>query len=642
MGKEKLPGSWNCIKRAQEAIFLIIELTQCPEINISALINEKLELSVYIGKTELKKFNNLTLPASVGNVDEVISILNALLSYEFKSDVQNLRINSVCETLENIEEQYDENKQKAIQFIREQLTLINTSKENLRYSPESMILFSILCTISPHAYKFLRSSGCILAPHPRTIQRLCSSLVANPQNEQCEEDFLKHLKKKSPVLQECDRRVTMMIDEIHIKPYVDYKAGNIVGMAYNSENIATTAHVFMIQSLLSNFKEVIQIIPVKNITAEILFNFVRRAILSLEKLGFSVICVVSDNNAINRKTMSFFTSPPKLSIVYPHPSDATRPLFFIIDSVHIFKCIRNNWLNQKSADQTFYYPDFETLNSNFLMASFSTLRQLHSIESINLVKYAYGLNLKALCPSNFERQNVKLVLDIFNPYVIQALLKLGNEHQLKNYKSTANFIDIIYKWWCIMNVKTPFKGDRFRDEFQRPISDKCHINSEFLEKFLLWLDYWKENSSTGTLTKDTLLAISHTTHGIMEMSKYCLHELKFKYFLPGKIQTDTLEARFGKYRSLAGSQYLVSVRQVYEAETKLRLQNFLPLTLNSSTYGKIKISSTDNRIEVDEIEEEFTEFDISITEKDFEDAETFLPVLTYLSGYCAKSCSEKT
>ncbi|XP_035228253.1 THAP domain-containing protein 5-like [Stegodyphus dumicola] len=179
MGKEKLPGSWNCIKRAREAIFLIIELTPCPEINISALINEKLELSVYIGKTELKKFNNLTLPASVGNVDEVISILNALLSYEFKSDVQNLRINSVCETLENIEEQYDENKQKAIQFIREQLTLINTSKENLRYSPESMILFSILCTISPHAYKFLRSSGCILAPHPRTIQRLCSSLVAN-------------------------------------------------------------------------------------------------------------------------------------------------------------------------------------------------------------------------------------------------------------------------------------------------------------------------------------------------------------------------------------------------------------------------------------------------------------------------------
>ncbi|XP_035210574.1 uncharacterized protein LOC118184934 [Stegodyphus dumicola] len=127
----------------------------------------------------------------------------------------------------------------------------------------------------------------------------------------------------------------------------------------------------------------------------------------------------------------------------------------------------------------------------------------------------------------------------------------------------------------------------------------------------------------------------------MEMSKCCLHELKFKYFLPGKIQTDTLEARFGKYRSLAGSQYLISVRQVYEAETELRLQNFLPLTLNSSTYGKIKISSTDNRIEVDEIEEEFTEFDISITEKDFEDAETFLPVLTYLSGYCARAALKK-
>jgi hypothetical protein len=35
-----------------------------------------------------------------------------------------------------------------------------------------------------------------------------------------------------------------MMDEIHIKPYFDYKGGNIVGSAHNSVVAATTAHVF--------------------------------------------------------------------------------------------------------------------------------------------------------------------------------------------------------------------------------------------------------------------------------------------------------------------------------------------------------------------------------------------------------------
>jgi hypothetical protein len=48
------------------------------------------------------------------------------------------------------------------------------------------------------------------------------------------------------------------------------------------------------------------------------------------------------------------------------------------------------------------------------------------------------------------------------------------------------------------------------------------------------------------------------------MATDCIKELGFNYFLPGKIQTDALEYRFGKYRTMAGSQYLVSLRQLFE------------------------------------------------------------------------------
>ncbi|GFT13566.1 transposable element P transposase [Trichonephila clavipes] len=128
------------------------------------------------------------------------------------------------------------------------------------------------------------------------------------------------------------------------------------------------------------------------------------------------------------------------------------------------------------------------------------------------------------------------------------------------------------------------------------------------------------------------------------MSKYCINELKFQYFLPGKIQTDALESRFGKYKTLSGSQYLISIRQLYEVEAKLRMQNFLPLTLVSNTYGQLNLkdihledSCNENPLESSVLHN----FNITISEKDFHDAQPYLPVLTYLAGVCARAALKK-
>lgn len=102
-----------------------------------------------------------------------------------------------------------------------------------------------------------------------------------------------------------------------------------------------------------------------------------------------------------------------------------------------------------------YYPKFNDIDSDiFNTASFNTLRKLHDLEFDNLVKYGYGLTLKALWPSNLERQNVKLVTKLFNNWVMTALTELGTKHNLISYE----YIDIIYKWWCIVNTKTHLKG----------------------------------------------------------------------------------------------------------------------------------------------------------------------------------------
>ncbi|GFW04081.1 hypothetical protein TNCV_2051971 [Trichonephila clavipes] len=72
------------------------------------------------------------------------------------------------------------------------------------------------------------------------------------------------------------------------------KGGNILGIAYNSEQAATSAHVFMIQSLLSPLKEIVHIMSVKKIDGEKLFAVVKKTIVELIGIGFKVIGVVSE------------------------------------------------------------------------------------------------------------------------------------------------------------------------------------------------------------------------------------------------------------------------------------------------------------------------------------------------------------
>ncbi|KAH8026460.1 hypothetical protein HPB51_020570 [Rhipicephalus microplus] len=101
-------------------------------------------------------------------------------------------------------------------------------------------------------------------------------------------------------------------------------------------------------------------------------------------------------------------------------------------------------------------------------ASFSSLRELHEAEQSSIAKVAYGLTHKALHPSNLERQNVRLALKVFSGFVSAALRIRGEELRLEVAEGTAQFIDVIVKWWDIVNVKSPHKGQGLRNVWQEP------------------------------------------------------------------------------------------------------------------------------------------------------------------------------
>ncbi|XP_042909025.1 uncharacterized protein [Parasteatoda tepidariorum] len=644
--RDNMDSSWSCQDFISKTCFFSFCFEPQPNIIKSVVVNENLSVECFFKNVKLSSIGNFSMPYTLTSINDLQQILDLFKNTNYIHSSKDI-IDSVKILLTKLKPLLPADKNSVIEFLSEEISLLTVDKNVLRYSSNFLIFCSLVYSISPHCYKFIRNSNNLILPHPSTIERLCSSFSMNPKDEQFDENFLLYAKQKIQYLNEHQKIVSLMMDEIHLKQYYDYKAGNIVGKSVNNDKAANSAYVFMLQSFLSDFEDVAHILPVFNINADYLYTFLVKIILGLEKIGFHILCVTSDNNSLNGKAMSYFSTPSKLSFVYAHPADPERSLFFLFDPVHIFKCLRNNWLNQKNG-HNMYFLDFSDF-SKTKTASFKTLRNIHSLEEGQLIKFAYGISIKALNPTSMERQNVKLVSQIFNDHVISGLRALCEQTNDLSCSDTADYIQIISNWWKIMNVKNPNKGVHKKDKFSEPISNAG--NDErivFLKTFLNWLTAWKAaNYSSGFLSKETFTALFHTTSAVIELSKYCFENLNFRYFLTGKIQTDALERRFGKFRQLSGGQYNISIRQVFETESKLRLQSVGPLKIKSSSFGEIDINLVETDNAENEVENEKLNFgkEIDVNEDDLIPLVCILPVLTYIAGFCCycylkrKKCS---
>ena len=130
--------------------------------------------------------------------------------------------------------------------------------------------------------------------------------------------------------------------------------------------------------------------------------------------------------------------------------------------------------------------------------------------------------------------------------------------------------------------------------------------------------------------------LTHTVEALLCLSRYLLGK-EFKYVLLGKFQTDPLEFRFSMYRTMAGSNYHVSIRNLLEGEKKLKLINVLKLV--SASKGSILLKDiTDplnEKMSQHELvtNEEYQEFLQVIDNCDPSLTDAQLKALVFVTGY---------
>ena len=141
----------------------------------------------------------------------------------------------------------------------------------------------------------------------------------------------------------------------------------------------------------------------------------KASIIDIEKCGLKVVVICTDDYQLNVSLFKSLTGSASLQLTCPNPSDPTRSIFLMFDPVHIVKCIRNNWINQKDTNTTFTFPSIdhyfsETFPYHLSNASFKDLRNIYKSEQYSTAKIAHKLTAKVVWPSVLERQSDLLLL----------------------------------------------------------------------------------------------------------------------------------------------------------------------------------------------------------------------------------------
>ena len=155
------------------------------------------------------------------------------------------------------------------------------------------------------------------------------------------------------------------MDEIHIKSKLSYQSGKLIGTADNNDQkSATRIQCFMISSgfFLQKNKDVVSLIPVEKMKSQDLCKMTLDVIHNVTKAAFTIVSIISDNNIVNRKMFLLLSGTDHLVPYFINPYKTSNKIFLLFDTVHILKCLRNNWINLKEIAKEFVFPDFSDSN----------------------------------------------------------------------------------------------------------------------------------------------------------------------------------------------------------------------------------------------------------------------------------------
>ena len=155
----------------------------------------------------------------------------------------------------------DSEQYRQQRFVTEQLRLLMKHKYGRHYSPELAIFAFMIHATSPAAYRVLLEENVLCLPSTNTLKKVTRRL-----NSLTTVDNSAYLQLRVSQLNEPERTVTLIIDEIYIAKRVEYSSGGMQGLTADG-SVASTLLCFLVKSLSSKYKDIVAIYPMDKLTA---------------------------------------------------------------------------------------------------------------------------------------------------------------------------------------------------------------------------------------------------------------------------------------------------------------------------------------------------------------------------------------
>ena len=494
--------------------------------------------------------------------------------------IDEVCVKSVVEKLKSS----DDADNKTVLFIIEQLELMLKEPKGRRYSPSLLAMACLLHNTSPACYRQMLKDGVIALPSKRHLRRLTNAVTAELG---LSESTITYLKARFSKLEEKDKVVGLLLDEVHCQKKVQYANGKFYGVE-NGEKTKSLLCI-MVKSVAGRYQDVICMAPISNINAEKILSIWRNCLEAVTKIGFETVLTMTDGLEAN---VRFFKMVSGGDVMIKNPFNLYSFIFLLFDTVHLFKNIYNNLVMYG----IFICSSFEK-DGVYLTATFSHVVVLYNKELTVPVKRAYKLTEKVLKPSSLEKTSVMLADSCFHESTINALNYYASRGN-PEFSETAAVFQIIRVWFNVMNVKSREIGKRKRDQRCASV-DKNTIDdtTEYLKKFQTWLEKWRSSGKPG-LSRQTFSALTHTVSGFIQIIGYLINVKGINYLLTGFLQSDPLEGRFRWYRQLCGANYFNSVLQFLQAEKTLRIRALVKDGFSMSSMKDMFSENVENTTQV--------------------------------------------
>jgi hypothetical protein len=539
-------------------------------------------------------------------------------------------IEFVSALLQSLLPDLDEEMQKKMSFLLEQLELLQKTPKQRRYTSFLLATAMMWQMTSPALYNQLLGEHIITLPCVRQLKRLSSALTVDGT---LSDSTPSYLKMRLGNLGPRKRLICIIIDEVFSAKRIEFAGGKL----YCNENddVSKTLLCFMTKSVASNYRDMVAMLPIAKIDAGVIEKNFLAVVDALTHIGFEVVCVSTDGHSANIKFYEqLCDGSGKIQSSIKNPSFQGKRIFLLFDPVHLFKNFFTNFLNR-----TFF--EAPSFKGNAITGNFNHVSQLYHKELGMSLKLAHKLTQKVILPRPIERSSVMLPERFFHESTVAALRFYSDAHW-----NTADLLDIFHNWWNVVNVRSTTIGLKKRDELKKPVTATNCDQIQYLEAFGAWLRQWKETAGKKTsLTRETLFCAIQTSQSLPLLAKYLLTKKEFNFVLLGKISSDPIEHRFGHYRQLAGANYFMSVHQFLEAEKAIRLKlliKYSKLTMAESLQNLASMNNNSSGPSVQRdvdllltlLEEEPLEIEMS---EDIEDA-----IIYFVSGYIARGILKTT